>query len=289
MALNSPGSILRKLMTEDAALIMIGVYDVLGAKLVEQGGGRTVFVSGFSVVGSRLGLPDIGLGALDEISAAARNIIEAVSIPVIVDGDDGYGDVKNVVHTVHRYERMGAAAIVLEDQRWPKRCGHLAGKAIVPASEIVAKIRAAAGERIEPSTMIVGRTDARAVEGLDEALRRADQFLEAGADALFIEAPQTVEEMERIGRAFGHVPLFVNPLPGGKSPILTPGEYQVLGFSVIGYGITPLFQAVGAMRAGITDMLSGRCALLDDGMSFADYQRLVGLRGWDALADRYPS
>ena len=237
----------RSALKAEQPLILFGAYDALSARLIERAGCAACFVSGFSIVGSRFGVPDLGLRAFGDISAAVRDILQATSLPALIDIDDGYGDVKNAVHTVQSYERMGASALMIEDQTWPKRCGHMAGKSVVPQVDMEAKVRAVVGERIDPNTFILARTDSRAVLGLDEALRRAEAYLRAGADGLFIEAPESVEEMATIGKHFD-VPLLANPLEGGRSPILTPQEYGELGFGIIGYGITLVLRAAAAMR-----------------------------------------
>ena len=160
-------------------------------------GFETYFIGGFPAVGARYGVPDVGLMGFGEISACVRDIMSACDLPVFVDGDDGYGDVKNVVRTVQSYERMGVSAILIEDQQWPKRCGHMVGKKVVPIELAEAKIKAACAERINPETWILGRTDARAVYDLDEAMRRAERFIRAGADGIFIEAPRSVKSLSR--------------------------------------------------------------------------------------------
>ena len=191
--------------------------------IIQKIGFETYFIGGFPAVGSRYGVPDIGLKGFGEISACVRDIMAACDLPVFVDGDDGYGDVKNVVHTVQSYERMGVCAILIEDQQWPKRCGHMAGKKVVPVELAEAKIKAACSERLNKETWILARTDARQVYDLDEAMRRAERYIKAGADGIFIEAPRSVDELKRIGKAFD-VPQICNPLMGGHTPILTMEE-----------------------------------------------------------------
>jgi 2-methylisocitrate lyase-like PEP mutase family enzyme len=187
---------------------------------------------------------------------------------------------------VHQYERMGVSALLFEDQAWPKRCGHMAGKKVVAAELMEAKIRAAASERMNRETWILARTDARATHDLDEALRRAERYIEAGADGIFIEAPQSLAEIERIGRTFD-VPQIANPLMGGKTPILSPQELGTLGFSAAIYGLDTLMHAAKAIETVLHDMKSGRFALRDQGMGFADYRDLVDTGRWDAIDDRY--
>ncbi|MGN6462018.1 MAG: isocitrate lyase/PEP mutase family protein, partial [Pseudolabrys sp.] len=178
----------RSLVASERPLVIPGAYDAISARLIERAGFKAYFTGGFPMIGARWGLPDIGLAQLGELSLAVRDVTQASSLPFMVDGDNGYGDVKNVVHTLHTYERLGAGAIMLEDQVAPKRCGHIAGKDIVPASEMIAKIRAAAQNRMNPDTFILARTDSLDDAGLDEAYRRAEAYLAAGADGLFIES-----------------------------------------------------------------------------------------------------
>lgn len=280
------GQVFRNLLKTEEPLVLLGAYDALGARLIAQAGAKSLFIGGFSVVGARYGVPDVGLRAYADIAAAVRDILGACDLPAFVDIDDGYGDVKNVVQTVQGYERMGVAAMMLEDQTWPKRCGHLAGKNVVPVEVMEAKLRAAVSERLDPATFIFARTDARAVHGLDDALRRAERYLRAGAEGLFIEAPESVEELRRIGRAFD-VPLVANPLEGGKTPLLSPAEFAELGFTVIPYGITLILHAAAAMQAAIADVMSGAFARRDAAMSFRDYLGVVGEPGWANLQDKY--
>lgn len=281
------GEIFRALLRSEKPLVLLGAYDALGARLIAQAGCKSLFIGGFSVVGARYGVPDVGLRAYADIAAAVRDIVGACDLPAFVDIDDGYGDVKNVIQTVQGYERMGVAAVMLEDQAWPKRCGHLAGKTVVPVEAMEAKVRAAVGERLDPSTFIFARTDARAVNGLDDALRRAERYLRAGAEGLFIEAPESVDEVRRIGRAFAGVPLVANPLEGGKTPLLSPAEFAELGFTVIPYGITLILHAAAAMQAAISDVMSGAFARRDAAMDFRDYLDVVGEPGWAALQGKY--
>ena len=180
-------------MNDKRFLVVPGAHDALSARLIQKIGFETYFIGGFPAVGARYGVPDVGLKGFGEISAAVRDIMSACDLPVFVDGDDGYGDVKNVVHTVQTYERMGVSAILIEDQQWPKRCGHMVGKKVVPTEMAEAKIKAACSERLNTETWILARTDARAVYDLDEAMRRAERYIRAGADGIFIEAPRSID------------------------------------------------------------------------------------------------
>jgi 2-methylisocitrate lyase-like PEP mutase family enzyme len=267
-------------------LVVPGAHDALSARLIQRIGFETYFIGGFPVVGARYGVPDVGLKGFGEISAAVRDIMAACDLPVFVDGDDGYGDVKNVVHTVRTYERMGVSAILIEDQQWPKRCGHMVGKKVVPAELAEAKIRAACSERIDPETWILARTDARAVEGLDAAMRRAERYIRAGADGIFIEAPRSIDELRRIGKAFD-VPQICNPLMGGHTPILTMDELGELGFTCAVLGLDTLMHAAKAVEAVLIDMKSGRFARRNDGMDFEEYKKVVGYDKWQSIEDRF--
>ena len=275
----------RSLLAADGPLILPGAHDALAARLIRRAGFEGFFIGGFGAVGARFGVPDIGLKSLGDIAPAVRDILAATDLPVLVDGDDGYGDVKNVVQTMHTYEAMGVGALFLEDQRWPKRCGHLAGKAVVAVEEAEAKIRAAAQERMNPDTFIIGRTDARAVNGLDDAMCRAERFLAAGADCIFIEALHTVEELERVGKAFDLQ--VANPLAGGISPILRPEEYFRLGFKILPYGIDLILRVTRTMQLALEDMRSGKFELMGTGATLQEYLSVVGFEEWTRIERRH--
>ena len=275
----------RSLLAADGPLILPGAHDALAARLIQRAGFEGYFIGGFGAVGARFGVPDIGLKSLGDLSQAVRDIVAACDLPVLVDADDGYGDVKNVVHTVHTYEAMGVGALFLEDQRWPKRCGHLEGKAVVPVEEHAAKIRAASAERMNPDTFIIARTDARAVTGLDDAMRRAERYLKAGADCIFIEALRSVEELERVGKAFDLQ--VANPLAGGVSPILRPEEYFRLGFKILPYGIDLILRVTRAMQVALEDMRSGKFELMGTGATLQEYLSVVGFDEWTRIEGSY--
>lgn len=265
---------------------MPGAHDALTALMIKQAGFKAYFIGGFPVAGVRHGLPDIGLLGGRDFLDAYRDILEVNRSPVLVDADNGYGDVKNVVHTVHRLEKIGAQALFFEDQISPKRCGHIAGKALVSCAEMEAKIRAAASERMNPDTFIIARTDAREVYGMDEALRRGERYLRAGADGLFIEAPTTIEEMALIGKTFD-VPQLANMLEGGRTPILRPHELHELGFRMVIYGISILMRYVQTIRETLADIQSGELKLSGSGVSFEDYKRVVGMDDWSRIENEY--
>src|SRR6516225_6489963 len=278
--------IIDKAVKDKRFLVVPGAHDALSARLIQAIGFETYFIGGFPAVGARYGVPDIGLKGFGEISAAVRDIMSACDLPVFVDGDDGYGDVKNVVHTVRSYERMGVSAILIEDQEWLKRCGHMAGKKVIPAALAEAKIRAACTQRLNPETWILARTDARAVFDLDEAMRRAERYIRAGADGIFIEAPRSLKELEIVGRAFD-VPQICNPLMGGHTPILSMAELSALGFECAVLGLDTIMHAAKAIEAVLLDMKSGKLALRNDGMDFEHYKKVVGYEQWESVDARF--
>ncbi|MEZ5562016.1 MAG: oxaloacetate decarboxylase [Gammaproteobacteria bacterium] len=213
------------------AFIAPGCYDAFTALLIEQAGFGCAYVSGASIAFTRLGRPDIGLTTLTEVAETVGNIRDRVSLPLIVDGDNGFGNALNVQRTVRLLEKMGASAIQLEDQTLPKRCGHLDGKTLISTAEMLGKLRAAQDARADPATAIVARTDAIAVDGFEAGLERAHRYVEAGADVLFVEALRTPEQMARVGRELGgRVALLANMVEGGKTPLLSIGELGQLGF-----------------------------------------------------------
>lgn len=220
-------------LSSSRILLAPGIYDALTGLLAEQAGAEAVYLSGASIAYTHFGRPDIGLVGMSEVAEVIAAIADRIDLPLIVDADTGYGNALNVQRTVRQFERMGAAVIQLEDQSLPKRCGHLAGKTLVPASEMVGKIKAALDARAAAETLIMARTDAIAVEGIDPALDRADRYLEAGADILFVEAPQSDDQiaaiMDRLG---GRVPLLANMVEGGKTPLRSADELQGLGYSI---------------------------------------------------------
>ena len=279
-------STFRQLVQTERPLVLPGAHDALTATLIRQAEFKAYFIGGFPVAGVRHGLPDVGLLGGREFLEAYRDIIQANPAPVLVDADNGYGDVKNVVHTVHQLERIGAQALFFEDQVSPKRCGHIAGKALVSTEEMSAKIKAAARERIHPDTFIIARTDAREVHGMDEALRRGEAYLKAGADGLFIEAPTSIEEMALIGRTFD-VPQLANMLEGGRTPILKPAELEQLGFRIVIYGISILMRYVKTIQETLADIKSGELKLSGTGVTFNEYKQLIGFDEWSRIEGDY--
>ncbi|AOZ02601.1 carboxyvinyl-carboxyphosphonate phosphorylmutase [Cupriavidus sp. USMAHM13] len=267
-----------------------GVYDALSALLVEQAGFEAAYLSGASIAYTRLGRPDIGLLSLDDVASVMRHIRERVALPLIVDADTGFGNALNVMQTVRVLERAGASAIQLEDQAMPKRCGHLDGKTLIPAAEMAGKIRAACDARRDADTLIVARTDAVAVEGMEAALARAERYAEAGADVLFVEALRSRADMgAAIARLGGRAPLLANMVEGGKTPVLSAAELQAIGFRLV---IFP-GGTVRALSFALRDYLQSLGAhgtttpYLDKMLSFAALNDVIGTPGMLALGKQY--
>src|SRR5215510_10280655 len=279
-------STFRELVATERPLMLPGAHDALSALLVKRAGFKAYFVGGFTVAGVRYGLPDIGLLGMRDFAEAYRDILAVSDLPVLVDADNGYGDMKNIVYLLHTYERLGADALFFEDQVSPKRCGHMAGKQLIATEEMEGRIRAAVQNRLNPNTFLIARTDAREVHGLDEALRRGERYARAGADGLFIEAPVSVEEMERIGRAFD-VPQLANMLEGGRTPILPPTELERLGFRIVIYGISLLLRVAATMERALEDLKGGRIPPRDTPMSFDHYKDVVEFGRWAEIEHRY--
>jgi 2-methylisocitrate lyase-like PEP mutase family enzyme len=269
---------LRALIRPGAALVVPGAYDGVSARLVERAGFDAVYMTGYGTSASRLGLPDLGFAGLAEMVENVRQMAAAVAIPLLADADTGYGGPLAVQRAVRAYEAAGAAALHLEDQAWPKRCGHLAGKAVIPTGEMVAKIAAALEARTDPDLLLIARTDAIAVSGFDDALVRARAYAAAGADILFVEAPTTEAEVAAIPRAV-EAPCLFNYVPrGGQSPRPSLARLRDVGYAVVILPVQTLFAATAAMQGYLAALrASGEPAALDDLLvAFADFNALIG-------------
>jgi carboxyvinyl-carboxyphosphonate phosphorylmutase len=231
-----------------------GAYDAMSALLVEQAGFPAVYMTGFGTTASLLGRPDVNLLTMSEMTAAARRIVSAVDIPVIADADNGYGNAINVIRTVREYEAAGVAAIHLEDQTSPKRCGHMEGKEVIPAGTMAGKIEAAVEAREDPDFVIIARTDARAVEGFEAALERARRYRDAGADVLFLEALQTDAEIEAAATAFPDTPLLFNWVEGGKTPPTSLARLTELGYRLVIFPVSTLLAATSAVQHALVGL-----------------------------------
>jgi 2-methylisocitrate lyase-like PEP mutase family enzyme len=282
MLTQAPAATLRKLLAEPGLVRAPGVFDGLGAHLVRRAGFSAAYLTGAGIAVSGYGLPDIGLVTGSEMVDRVRLVVEASELPVIADADTGYGNPLNVVRTVRAYERAGVAAIQLEDQASPKRCGHLTGKELVTADEFSRKLHAALDAR-EAGTVIIARTDARGPAGMDEALARAKRYAAEGADMIFVEAPESRDEIERIA-AEVDAPLLFNVVPGGRSPEIGDAELERLGFRLAIYPgalLGPVAAAMADALAGLGGLPAGETA------GPAGVFGLVGLREWTELGERY--
>lgn len=285
----SPAARLRTLLARPGIRVMPCCWDALSARMIERAGFELTFMSGFAVSAARIGEPDTGLVSYGEMVAQGRDITSAVAIPVIGDGDTGYGNALNAKRTVRGYARAGFACVMIEDQLAPKRCGHTRGKSVVSRGEALARIRAAVDARAEVQAeggdiLVMARTDARATHGLDEAIARGRAFAELGADIVFVEAPRDESEMERVGREI-EAPLMANLVEDGDTPWLAPDRLAALGFRVAAYPLALLSASVRAMRDALTSLADGRPA--ERRVSFAELREIVGFDDYDAQSRRY--
>ncbi len=283
--MKSPAALLRDLLDAPGLRVMPCCFDALSARLIERAGFALTFMSGFGVSASRLALPDTGLISYAEMLDQGRAITAAVRIPVIGDGDTGYGNPLNVRRTVLGYARAGFACVMIEDQLAPKRCGHTRGKQVVGRQEALLRIRAAVDARDDGAdVLILARTDARATDGLDEALWRAEAFANLGADLVFVEAPRSEEEMRRICASVP-VPQLANLVEGGETPLLSQRELAQIGYKIAAYPLTLLSASMRAMREALRALERG--ATPDGLLDFAELRELVGFPDYDANLARY--
>ncbi|MDP6332546.1 MAG: isocitrate lyase/PEP mutase family protein [SAR324 cluster bacterium] len=248
-----------KSIIKTETLLAPGIYDALSGLIAEQSGAKAVYLSGASIAYTRFGRSDIGLVSVSEVHDTLAAVTDRIKIPIIVDADTGFGNALNVQRTIRSFERAGAAAIQIEDQSFPKRCGHLDGKVLIKKDEMVGKVKAAVDSRKTSDTLIIARTDARAVESLQEAIDRAHAYHEAGADVLFIEAPRSVDELKLIRKSFDlNIPLLANMVEGGKTPVKTANDLKSLGFNIV------IFPG-GAVRAATFQLQEYYAGLLENG------------------------
>ena len=280
---------IRKLLSDKSKpLVIPGVYDAVGAKIVEKVGFEAMFQTGYGTSATLLGMPDYGFIGSTETIDNARRICHAVSVPVIVDADTGYGNALSVNKLVHELETAGASGIFLEDQKWPKRCGHMKGKEVIPKDEYAEKLQAALDARSDKDFIIVARTDARATEGLDKAIERGLFYKKIGADVIFIEAPKTIQEMQKIGNSI-NAPLVANMIEGGATPIISKSKLHRMGFKIILYPLSVLFSNTFATfqtlkelkRFGITKKSKKKM------VNFDQFNEIVELSKYTKLEKRY--
>jgi 2-methylisocitrate lyase-like PEP mutase family enzyme len=280
---------LRALLDSGETIVAPGAFDPLAARLVEAAGFPAVYMTGFGTAAALLGRPDVGLLTMTEMAGNAGRIAACVDIPVIADADTGYGNPLNVIRTVGAFEAAGVAGIHIEDQVTPKKCGHMEGKLVIPPQEMAAKIRAAVDARTQPEFVIIARTDARAVEGLERSLERARMYREAGADALFIEALTSDAEAAEAARAFPGVPLLFNWAEGGKTPPVSLTRLRELGYRIVIFPVSTLLAATGAMRQVLQEIARAGtpAALLGELPAFGEFLDFIGLPEVRAAEQRY--
>jgi 2,3-dimethylmalate lyase len=281
---------LRELLDSPDLLVAPGAYDALSARLIAQGGFRAVYMTGFGTAASVLGQPDVGLLTMSEMVSRASALTAIVGdLPLIADADTGYGNPINVRRTIREYEQAGVAGLHIEDQVWPKKCGHMEGKQVIPMEEMVQKIRAAVDARQDPDFVIIARTDANAVNGLEDALQRGHAYREAGADVIFIEAPRSIAELKAIAQAFPDVPLLFNWAESGKTPLLPLDEIRSLGFKLVLFPVSLLTAATYAMLDLLEILKRGEtpAPFREQMVTFAQFTNLIGLPEIQELERRY--
>ncbi|MEV0829444.1 isocitrate lyase/PEP mutase family protein [Nonomuraea rubra] len=283
---------LRELIAAPEILVAPGVYDGTGARLAQSLSFRAIYLSGFQTSASLLGRPDVGYLTLTQMVARVAAFAEAVELPLIADADTGYGNPLNVRRAVREYEAAGAAAMHLEDQTFPKRCGHMPGRHVIAAEDMVQKIRAAVDARRDPDFMIIARTDARTTLGLDEALERGARYHEAGADLLFIESPETEAEMRRVCDTFrGVVPVLSNQIEGGRTPLVNVRGLQEMGYALVLFSVGAAFAAAKGLHDYLRTLATrGETGpAVENMITFDAFNHLIGLDEHTALEERYRS
>ncbi len=281
-------NLLRKRLSEPGIILSPGVYDCISAKIAERLGFELILTSGFGIAGSAHGYPDYGLITATEMLNAAGNISKSVNVPLIADIDTGYGNPINVIRTIRSVIDSGITGVILEDQEWPKRCGHLEGKRVIPIEEHVEKIRAARFASGDSGLVIVARTDARSELGLAEAIRRGEAYYEAGADVIFVEAPQTNEELKEIPLALPCIPLLANMIEGGKTPCLNASELEELGFKIGVFALSGLFAATKAIEDCFHFLKeNGTTSGFENRSSFNDYKDIIGIKKYQKLEKEF--
>ena len=279
---------LKELLRRPKLLVAPGCFDGLSARLVEEAGFEAAYLSGGAVARS-MGIPDIGLVTMSEVIERAAQVVSAIKIPIIADADTGYGNATNLVRTVREFERVGVAAIHIEDQITPKRCGHLDGKEVIPLAEMELKLTAALDSRTDPDFCIIARTDARGVLGFDDAIRRGTAFARLGVDAIFVEAPQSEDELAEIPRQLPDIPLLVNVFKGGKTPMLPVDRLEQMGYRIAIYPSETQRAGIYAMRQTLAMLKrEGTTEAMDAALTtFKERDKIVGLDDWQELERRY--
>lgn len=267
---------------QSGLVIAPGVFDGISARIADRMGFTALYMTGYGAVASSLGLPDAGIATYTEMAARARMIAGITATPLIADADTGYGGLLNVQYTVRGYEEAGVCAMQIEDQEFPKKCGHMLGRRVVPIDDMAAKVRVAVESRNDPNFLIIARTDARTTHGLDEALRRAEAYARAGADLLFVESPESVEEMERIGKSFD-LPLVANMVEGGRTPVLSAVELERIGYGLAIFPALGFLAATHAMEKAFTGLKETRSSA-KPAVPLYEFQAMSRLMGFDEVS-----
>lgn len=288
MTSRSPGERFRALIDDTETVALPGVFDALSARLAEQAGFEAVFTSGFGIAATTLGMPDMGLLTMAENVERADRLASSVDVPLVADMDTGYGSALNVRRTVTDCIEAGVAGVILEDQAWPKQCGHMDDKRLVATEDHVQRIRAAADVRAEHDSdlVIIGRTDARESHGIEAAIERGHAYVDAGADVVFVEAPESQAELERIADAF-EMPTFANMVEDGKTPFLPAAELETIGFDIVVYPLSALFAATQAIQETYDRLATDGTTAGIDGVSFEEFEEIIDAPGYRDLEAQY--
>lgn len=271
-------------LRQPGLVVAPGVFELISAKIADRLGFDCLYMTGYGVVASHLGLPDAGLATYSDMVGRVAQIAGMTATPLIADGDTGYGGLLNVQHAVQGYEAAGACAIQLEDQEFPKKCGHMLGRRVIDAADMAAKLRVAVESRSDKSFLVIARTDARTTLGLDEALRRAELYLKAGADVLFVESPESVEEMRAIGERFKGVPLLANMVEGGRTPLLEKKALEDLGYKIAIFPALGFLSAGAAVEKAFTDLKQAGSSTRIS-VPLYDFKKFSALMGFDRIAE----
>ena len=282
------GERLRKILESNKMITLPGVYDCLSALTAQKAGFKCLFTSGFGISASAYGKPDYGIVTATEMTTVIKNILDSINVPLVVDLDTGYGNAVNVMKNVNEVCSLGAAGFILEDQVWPKKCGHMDGKQVIEEGEYVEKLNAAIDAGKQYNAVVIARTDSYAVNGLEDAIKRGHKYFEAGADILFIEAPGKIEDLMAISEEFKGKWLFANMVEGGKTPILSHQELESLGFKVVVYPLTGLFSSINALTMSYNYLISNNTSIgYNDMITFSDYEELIGLEKYKKIENKY--
>lgn len=278
----------KELLQSESPVLLPVAHDALTARLIERAGFKGFQIGGFALAGAMHAVPDVDLEHFGEKGMAIRNIIGATSLPVMVDADDGYGDVKNVTRTVQEYIRMGVSALFIEDQKLPIKCGHMGDKHIIETEKMVDKVRAAVAARGNHKFFLLARTDAIESEGLTSAMKRAEQYLKAGADGVYLEGIEDVKQLEEVGKVFKDVPLATSVLEnGGKTPWLSPAEFKELGYSMILYPTTVIFQVAYAIQQAVQNLRAGMPIPKDKAVDMDQFLQIVDMEYWKNIEKKF--